>query len=325
LPTVFTFYDATEQALLTEEAFQSFGVPDDKRKAFALGGQYSLLKGGLLLSRSAATFSAHLAEHASNVEFAGALGGSLNAAGVELFGIPAGLDYAVYNPATDTAIPTRYDVEASRVKGSCKSAVCRDLQLEIAPDVPLVVFAQPLSSASGADLVAAAVAALCKSPLQLIVAGSGEASLKKLLSSARLAKLANFRAVDRLAPDFERRLLSAADIALYPAREPGLGSPLRVAQRYGAVPVALSSAVARDIVVDCPTELQTGTGFLFDEATSDALRGGVERAVAAHASAGWAMLRRRVMRLDLGWERSAQRYFQLYKSALTNAQPLYAV
>ena len=69
-----------------------------------------------------------------------------------------------------------------------------------------------------------------------------------------------------------------------------------------------------DTIVDCDAKLETGTGFLFEEGTADALLGATERALAARTLPRWRALVRRVMRLDRGWERPARRYEQLYRS-----------
>jgi starch synthase len=72
-----------------------------------------------------------------------------------------------------------------------------------------------------------------------------------------------------------------------------------------------------DTIVDLDAALETGTGFLFDKPTATALVGGVQRALAATASPRWPSLRRRVMRLELGWDRPARRYTQVYRQAST--------
>jgi starch synthase len=76
-----------------------------------------------------------------------------------------------------------------------------------------------------------------------------------------------------------------------------------------------------DTLVDVDAALETGTGFLFDRLDRGALVGAVERALAAYATEEpWARLRRRVMRVDLGWDRPARRYAQIYRRA-TEAAP----
>jgi starch synthase len=85
------------------------------------------------------------------------------------------------------------------------------------------------------------------------------------------------------------------------------------AQRYGALPIASRTGGFVDTVVDADSQLETGTGFLFEANDQAALAGAVGRALAAYAHPRFGALRRRVMRLDLGWERPARRYAQIYK------------
>jgi starch synthase len=88
------------------------------------------------------------------------------------------------------------------------------------------------------------------------------------------------------------------------------------AQRYGALPVAHATGGLYDTIVDCDAKLETGTGFLFEEASVDALLAAGERALSARTMPRWPGLVRRVMRLDRGWDRPGRRYEQLYRSLL---------
>jgi starch synthase len=89
-----------------------------------------------------------------------------------------------------------------------------------------------------------------------------------------------------------------------------------VAQRYGALPVAEALGGIPDVVVDMDAELETGTGFTYDRESDDALLGAVERAVSAFGRPEFSLLRRRIMRRDLGWDRPARRYVQVYRRLL---------
>jgi starch synthase len=101
---------------------------------------------------------------------------------------------------------------------------------------------------------------------------------------------------------------------LVPSRFEPCGLVQLYAQRYGALPVAHATGGLTDTIVDCDASLETGTGFLFDEPEPMELLGAAERAIAATVSPHWAALRRRVMRLDLGWDRPARRYDQIYRA-----------
>jgi len=86
-----------------------------------------------------------------------------------------------------------------------------------------------------------------------------------------------------------------------------------IAQRYGTLPVARSTGAIQDFVIDCDAQLETGTGFLFDEDLSDALLSATQRAVSACMNADFDGLRRRVMRLDHSWERTGRVFALLYR------------
>src|SRR6185312_5241465 len=105
-------------------------------------------------------------------------------------------------------------------------------------------------------------------------------------------------------------------LVLIPSRYEPCGLVQLYAQRYGAIPVACRTGGLSDTIVDCDAALETGSGFLFDKPTATALVGGVQRALSAMTTPRWGALRRRVMRLDLGWDRPARRYAAVYRAAL---------
>jgi len=92
-----------------------------------------------------------------------------------------------------------------------------------------------------------------------------------------------------------------------------------IAQRYGTLPIAHSTGAIQDFVIDCDAQLETGTGFLFDEDSSDALLSATQRAIAAFKHTDFDGLRRRVMRLDHSWERAGRVFALLYRE-LTEAE-----
>ena len=87
------------------------------------------------------------------------------------------------------------------------------------------------------------------------------------------------------------------------------------AQRYGALPVVRKVGAMADVVVDCDATLTTGTGFVFERDDAAELVGTVQRALAAFARhKPFDALRRRGMKLDVSWERSARRYEHVYRT-----------
>jgi starch synthase len=225
--------------------------------------------------------------------------------------VGSGLDYAVYNPATDTALPKRFDGEDASNKGSCKAALLRELELELELDRPLL-FAYA-GSARESQLLLAALPQLLKNDIAVVAAvdASCHAQLDQLATEypSDLARLKDASEPAR------RRALGAADFALGLDASSLTPAFLQAAQRYGAIPIGLGQGAVLDALVDCDAELETGTGFLFDTADVPGLLGATTRALSAYGSPGHARLRRRVMRLDVSWERVARRYTQLYRKA----------
>ena len=109
------------------------------------------------------------------------------------------------------------------------------------------------------------------------------------------------------------RIFAGADCVLVPSRYEPCGLVQMYAQRYGALPVANATGGLVDTIVDCDAKLETGSGFLFGEPRPTRSSARSARDCGAHPAA-LALLVRRVMRLDRGWDRPARRYDQLFRS-----------
>ena len=83
-----------------------------------------------------------------------------------------------------------------------------------------------------------------------------------------------------------------------------------IAQRYGTVPIVRRTGGLADTVDDGQT------GFTFDEPTPVALLGAIDRAFKVWNTKEWPKLRRRCMRLDRSWSRSAEHYEEVYRAAV---------
>ena len=230
-------------------------------------------------------------------------------------GIMNGVDYGVWNPATDSNIVARYDAEDAANKARCKGALQKELGLAIEEKAAVIASVGRLVAQKGTDLVIDAIPRILRgSDAQVVIAGDGDDAYVAKLEQA--VEKSHGRVVFiRNAPEAQiHRIFAGADIALVPSRFEPCGLVQLYAQRYGAPPVAHATGGLVDTIVDCDSKLETGTGFLFDEPTADLLYATVQRAIAAFETDRWPSLRRRVMRLDRGWERAGRQYEQAYKS-----------
>lgn len=308
VPTLLTVHDARCQGAFAGAGDET-ALPSEARLA---DGSINLLCAGVATANMVITVSNRYAEEMRDPALTGPLASALEKLQRPLVGVPYGVDYALYNPATDPAIESRYDAEDASNKARCKTTVLRRFEFELDIERPLCIAVGRLDHDSGADLLAAALPDLLKNDVALVVAGKGAQELVERVAQAGeyagdLAFLEN--------PDepMLHRLYAAADIVLIPSRHEPCGVKQLLAYRYGALPVARAVGGLCDTIVDLDAELETGTGFLFDEDGAQGLLGAFARAIAAYASPRWPKLVRRVMRLDVGWDRPARRHVQLYR------------
>jgi len=315
--TVLTIHNVAHQGRFPKQTLPELGFGWD---AFSVDGMefyggINLLKQGVLSADAITTVSPTYAREIQTPERGHQLDGVLASRSASIVGVTNGVDYAVWNPATDAAIAARYDAEDPANKTRCRGALQRELGLALDASAPIVASVGRLVHQKGTDLVAAAIPRLLRATdAQIVVAGDGETALVAALESA--AAQSHGRAVFARAASeaLVHRIFAGADIVLVPSRFEPCGLVQLYAQRYGALPVARATGGLVDTIVDCDAKLETGTGFLFDEPTVDALFGATERAIAARVHPRWPALVRRVMRLDRGWERPARRYEHVYRS-----------
>ncbi len=315
--SVLTIHNVAHQGVFPREELPSIGLGWDAFRVDGIEfyGKINLLKHGIVSADAVTTVSPTYAREIQTPEHGAKLDGVLRERGEALVGILNGVDYAVWNPATDPAVASRYDGEDVTSKARCKGALQKELGLPIDQQAPLVANVGRMVAQKGVDLVAGMLARLLRgTDAQVVIAGDGDAELVAAVETA-VAKSHGRAVFARAASEsLVHRIFAGADVVLVPSRYEPCGLVQLYAQRYGALPVARATGGLVDTIVDCDTKLETGTGFLFQEDTSDALLGATERALAARTQPNWPALVRRVMRLDRGWERPARRYEQLYRS-----------
>jgi starch synthase len=93
-----------------------------------------------------------------------------------------------------------------------------------------------------------------------------------------------------------------------------------IAMRYGTPPIARRTGGLADSIIDEATSPGAGTGFLFDQPTSEALVAACRVALAVRADGtgdAWRGLVARGMATNFGWEaEAAPRYLEVYRRAI---------
>ncbi len=269
-------------------------------------------------SEIANTVSPGFAAEALTPQFGMGLDPALRALGDRFFGILNGIDPDVWDPSTDRALAAPF----SRGDTSGKAACRRDLleRVGMDPDDDRVVLGMigRMDPQKGFDLLADGTADLLVGGARVIVQGSGDASLADPFRALAAANPERVALIERFDRDMARRIYAGADLFLMPSRFEPCGQGQMIALRYGTVPVVRRTGGLADSVVDATANPETGTGFVFEDATPAALVAAVRRAAAHRRDpVAWAALRERGMAVDFNWVTgSAPRYLEAYRRAI---------
>ena len=285
-------------------------------------GHLSLLKGGLAFADLLTTVSPTYAREIQTPEFGERMDGVLRERSADLVGILNGLDVEAWNPATDVDLPKRYDRDDPGGKAACTSALRDEMGL---PDpggrTPLVGVVSRLAAQKGIDLVAESVPAIRAAGAQLVVLGSGEEPLERLLGELAAAHPESVAVRIGFDDHLARRIYAGSDLFLMPSRYEPCGLGQLIALRYGTVPVVRRTGGLTDTVRPWDRAAGAGTGFLFDGLSAAACEATLARAFAAHAEpTAWRRLVANAMAADFSWHASAEAYVTCYRRAIRKAR-----
>ena len=279
-------------------------------------GKLNFLKGGLVFSDLLTTVSRTYAAEIRTPEFGNGLEGVLEERAQDLHGVVNGIDYELWNPAKDPALPRSYSPAEPEGKLVCREALRRELGLDEGPG-PLVAMVTRLAWQKGLDLALGSLPGMLDAGCRVALLGSGEAPLEEAWT--RAAADHPGRVAVRIGYDAElaSRMYAGGDCFLMPSRYEPCGLAQLIALRYGAVPVVRRAGGLADTVTEFDAVRRTGTGFLFDALSADELLGAVRRAAAVWERPElWEALVMNAMTEDFSWDASAREYATLYRKVL---------
>jgi starch synthase len=310
IATVFSIHNLAYQGNFSPVLLEQAGIPWDLYRT-ENGVEFmhtaSFLKAGIALSDRLLTVSPAYADEIQTPEYGTGLDGLLRFRRRVLGGILNGIDTATWNPANDEHIAARYTATTLDGKDSNRVALLDECGLDGAG--PVFAMVGRLVHQKGVDIVAAALPAILEGGARLIILGDGDPAFVRLLLRATRSAPDRVHLSTRFDDAFAHRIYAGADFFLMPSRYEPCGLGQMIAQRYGTPPVARRTGG----LIDTITERKTG--FLFDAAMPDAAIEAIRRASAIWRLKGWNALRRRCMRLDRSWEKSADEYVEVYRLA----------
>lgn len=277
-------------------------------------GEIDFLKAGLVFADAITTVSPRYAREIQTPELGEGLDGVLRARADRVHGILNGIDTALWDPATDPALPAHYDAETPDGKTRCRTALQTELGLAVDAAPALVAMVTRLAEQKGIDVALGAAWELVgEGAIQLAVLGSGDPHWEHALHE--LAARHPGRVAVRIGFDepLAHRLEAGADCFWMPSRFEPCGLTQLYSLRYGAVPIVHETGGLADTVL--AWDGTAGTGFRFRPCTTPALVAATRDALAVRADpVAWRRLIANGMACDFSWDRSAAAYVDLYRA-----------
>ena len=281
-------------------------------------GKVNFLKSGIIFADEVNTVSRGYRQEILTPEFGFGLEGVLQEKSDHVSGILNGVDYTVWNPASDKRIAANYDVGDLSGKAACKAEIQNIAELEERPDVPLIGMVTRLSTQKGMDILEEALPSLMRQDIQLVVLGTGEARYQESFLDLRrkyVGKAAIFLTYSQY---LAHQIIAGADMSLVPSRYEPCGLNQLYALKYGTIPIVRATGGLDDTVEQYNRADSQGTGFKFLAPEPRALTNAVKEALNLYRQdpEAWKKLMVRAMKKDFSWNRSALEYKRLYEKAL---------
>ena len=237
----------------------------------------------------------------------------------DVHGILNGLDYEVWNPATDPNLEINFNLDSLYARIQNKRALQSKLGLPVRDDVPILSIVSRLDHQKGFEIAGGVIhAALNNYPkeVQCVVLGSGARQYEEMFFALAKTKPNQMTVILDYAPDLAPLIYGGADLFLMPSLFEPCGLGQMIAMRYGCVPVVRATGGLADTVQDGIT------GFTFDDFAVADFWDALWRALYIYFNdnESWKNIQHHGMTSDFSWQHSAYGYSQLYEWAIARVR-----
>lgn len=316
----YTIHNLGYQGICSRGFLKVLGVGDsvfDIKKA-EYYNMINHMKIGIIYSDVVTTVSKSYAKEIQTRDFGNGLDGILRSREKDLFGIINGIDYKKFNPKIDDVLKKNYDSGNLESKAFNKTFLQDKLNLP-RKDVPIIVFAAPLTDEKGVELLLESIDDICENDVQLVIIGIGNAvyeySLKFAMSKYK------YQIFTLIGEDEEllRQVFAAGDIFLAPYRWEPSGVNELIAIRYGLIVVARNIGLLKDCVID--QEKRNGYGYMFDKFSKDSMLEELKKAIECYGDKKqWNTMVKRALKANFSWSNTAKEYKNIYSIAIKNRE-----
>ncbi len=318
--TIFTIHNLGYQGRYKIGMFKKLNLPDRYLKKDYLGedGTFAIIKGGLMCD-AVNTVSPTYAREITTPDFGYGIEDDLKRIENKLYGIANGIDYDLWNPATDKEIPANYSRDDfSPKRRVCKPQLQKEVGLEVRDDALLCGMVSRLAKQKGVDLLIEMFLDGIPDDTQFVVLGTGEQKYHRSLRDITLANKGRISVIIDFNLPLARRIYAGSDVFLIPSLYEPCGLSQMIAMAYGTPPIARKTGGLNDTIIGItrPEDIleNKATGFLFSRYDFKSLRSTIEIARDIFSDRDmWQKLVINCFEQNFSWDVSANLYLELYK------------
>ena len=294
------------------------GLPDYVFNKDALKVGYrdaNMLKGGLTYANMITTVSHTYAGEIQTPAYGEKLDAHMRHHSPKLRGIVNGIDYDIWNTATDERLFENYDLSnVLEKKRENKRRLQQELGLAQDDGKFVIGLISRLTNQKGLDLINAIMPQILDGNTQVVVLGTGDAMYE---DSFRYYENTNKGTVcSNIMYDETRahKIYAGADALLVPSLFEPCGLTQLIAMHYGTIPIVRETGGLKDTVEPYNEIWNTGNGFTFDRYESGLLLDAINRAKTLFFTNRWRWdeMVQRDMNKNLSWDNAAKQYKDLY-------------
>ncbi|MBN1232104.1 MAG: glycogen synthase GlgA [Candidatus Coatesbacteria bacterium] len=285
------------------------------RRSFEFYGKLNFLKAGLYNADKISTVSPSYAREILTYEGGWSLDGVLRDRKQDLVGILNGVDYSIWNPATDKLIPFNYDVNDIENKMKCKLELQKRTGLPQSEQIPLFGVISRFAYQKGIDVLAQVIPKLLLENIQFIILGDGDSYLEHIfgiLPRHYPEKCASYIGYNN---ELSHMIEAGADFFIMPSRYEPCGLNQMYSLKYGTLPVVRKAGGLADTVENLDVYTGKGNGFVFNDLSQESLLNTIKWAynIWRERPDFISKMRRAAMECDFSWKKSAISYMNLFK------------
>lgn len=321
--TLFTIHNLAYQGVFPPATFKKTDLPkelESSTKGIMHNGKVNFMKSGLLFADVINTVSQTYAnEIRTKDEYGEGLKDVLAKNKDHLFGIVNGIDKKVWNPEKDKLISNKYSTKNIEQKLENKKELAERFNVPFDENTPIIGLISRLYDSKGFDLVQKAFNDMMKMDVQIILLGTGDNKYHTFFEKMASKYPKKFACYLGFNDELAHLIEAGSDIFLMPSRYEPCGLNQMYSLVYGTVPVVRETGGLADIVSKYNEKTEEGVGFTFKNYDADDMLKELKRAVKIFEDKKtWQKLMKAGMKSDFGWEASAKKYIELYKTMLSS-------